>query len=322
MDSALEHEIVNKATGLLSILSKKDALSIFLLAKDGLKAETDTPQKIGLTRKQYYTRLKQLVDAGLIDKSGDIYLHTTLGTFVHQKHILELLEHMKNVKQMKMIDTLKRTRQFSEDEIANFVGKLTGSSPATKVSPKVEVIWSYEDMVSAIIERTEFCKNEILLATRFLNEIIINNILRKAKSGVNVKVLADVSLVKQYVDAENKGLALIDKNTTERVNVVGNPWYPGNVSRRLGKVPFCMVILDGKEVGIELINWNEPQKFNGVVFIKDENTCRALIDFYQKLWNCASEDIAKVLESSESSEVARVVGTKFMEKIQSENKTT
>ncbi len=322
MDSVLEHEIVNKATALLSILSKKDALSIFLLAKDGLKAETDTPQQIGLTRKQYYTRLKQLVDAGLIDKSGDTYLHTTLGTFVHQRHLLELLEQIRNIKQMKMIDTLKRTSQFSEDEIANFVGKIAGIAPATKVSPKVEVIWSYEDMVSTIIERTEFCKNEILLATRFLNEIIINNVLRKAKSGVNVKVLADVSLVKQYVDAENKSLALIDKNTTERVNVVGNPWYPGNVSRRLAKIPFCMIILDGKEVGIELIDWNEPQKFNGVVFIKDENTCGALIDFYQKLWNGASEDIAKVLESSESSEVAKVVGTKFMEKIQSENKTT
>jgi hypothetical protein len=34
--------------------------------------------------------------------------------------------------------------------------------------------------LSAIVERIEFSKNEILLASRHLNEIILNNILRKA----------------------------------------------------------------------------------------------------------------------------------------------
>jgi len=125
MNTVLEHELVNRTTDLLSILSKKDALTIFLLAKDGLKAQTDTPQKIGLTRKQYYTRLKQLVDCGLIDKYGDTYQHTTLGAIIHQEHVLQLLEHVRNVKQMKMVDALKRTRQFSEDDIAKFVDKTT-----------------------------------------------------------------------------------------------------------------------------------------------------------------------------------------------------
>ncbi len=36
----------------MSVLSKYDALSIFVLAKNGLKSELDTPQKIGLTKKQ------------------------------------------------------------------------------------------------------------------------------------------------------------------------------------------------------------------------------------------------------------------------------
>jgi len=37
-------------------------------------------------------------------------------------------------------------------------------------------------MVSAIVERVEFCNNEILLAGRYLDEIIINSVLRKANS--------------------------------------------------------------------------------------------------------------------------------------------
>ena len=98
---------------------------------------------------------------------------------------------MKSLKQMNMVDTLKNTNQFTDDDIMNFVGKVTGINFAgNTVSPKIEIVWTYEDMVSAIVERVEFCKHEIMLASRFLNEIIINNILRKSKSGVNVKVLS------------------------------------------------------------------------------------------------------------------------------------
>jgi len=122
MESILEQELVNKTAKLLSILSKNDALAIFLLAKDGLSAETDTPQKIGLTRKQYYTRLKQLVDAGLIDKSAGAYFHTTLGKFIYERHLLVLFEYVKNRSKMQMVDVLKRTRQFNEDEIMKLIG--------------------------------------------------------------------------------------------------------------------------------------------------------------------------------------------------------
>ena len=286
----LGQELVNMTTNLLSILSKKDALILFIHARDGFRAETDTPRKFNLTRKQYYNRLKQLVDYGLINKSLDEYKHTTLGSFVYQNHLLGLFEHIKNTKQMKMIDTLKQAEQFTEDEIEKFVQKMTGSSIVTNLSPKIEIVWSYEDMVSGIIERVEFCKREILLATRFLNEIIINNILRKAKGGVEVKVLADVSLVNQYLAMEKRGLGVIDEHTDERITVVANPWYPGVIDRRMAKIPYCLIALDGKISGIELIDWNNPEKFNGVIFIDDEKTCKRISDLYYTLWNNASEN--------------------------------
>ncbi len=106
---------------LLAILSKFDAISLFLLAKNGLKADTDAPKNIGLTRKQYYTRLKQLVDSGLIEKRDGSYFHTTMGSFVHEKHLASLLEGIKNSKQMKMIDVLRSTQNFSGEEISNFM---------------------------------------------------------------------------------------------------------------------------------------------------------------------------------------------------------
>lgn len=299
MKPSLEPELVNKVTDLLTVLSKKDALTIFLLAKDGLNAEADTPQKIGLTRKQYYTRLKQLVDANLIDKSGNAYVHTTLGTFVYQQHILELMAGVKSTKEMKMVDILKRARQFSENDIANFVGKITGVSTARSLLSSYRVIWSWEDMVSTVVERVNFAETEILLASRFTSEIIINAMIMKANAGVDVKVIADTELVKGFLSIASRKLQVLDKNSLERLNVVGNPWYPsGNAKRVYTDIPFSFIIFDCKEAYVELVDSHNVDKFSGCMLVNDERFCQELKTQFNKLWSAASDDLTKLLEAA------------------------
>jgi len=307
MAQNLEQELVNKTTNLLSILSKNDALTIFLLAKDGLKAETDTPQKIGLTRKQYYTRLKQLVDSGLIDKTGDIYSHTTLGNFIHERHLLVLLEHVNNVKKMQMADVLKRTKQFNEEEIMNFIGRTNGNL-TEQVQQFANIIWTYEDMVNMFVERTQFAKNEILLATRYLNETIINNVMLRAKSGIQVKVIADSKLIQNYVKEAGDNLKTPDKNTLERIKVVANPWYSSNVTRRFTEVPFSFVVFDRKEVGVELVNSKATDSFKASIFVKDEELARNLQEFYSTLWNNAEEDTSKLIDPGVVNQLKSLTG--------------
>jgi hypothetical protein len=293
-DLLVDMELVKNSTKLFSILSKKDTFTIFLFASRGLKAESSTLQTIGLSRKRYYTRLKQLTDAGLVSKSEGGYSHTTLGRIIYQKYLIGLMKQIANTKQMKMIDTLKRTKQFSEEDITKFVEKVTDSTNVAEniSAPRIEIAWTLEDMVSATVERVEFCKNEILIAARSFNEIIINNILRKTSSGIiKVKVIADVSLIGEYIKMnENKALDLNDKNAIERNNVLTNPWYPNNsnIDRRISRVPYNMLILDSMDVGLELIDWNEPRKFHGVVFIKDECVAKIMRDFYHKIWDIAA----------------------------------
>jgi predicted transcriptional regulator len=286
-----DQEAMKSSTKLLSVLSKKDNLSMFIFAKDGLKAESSTLQNLGLSRKVYYTRLRQLIDAGLISKSEGAYSYTTFGGIIYQRHIVKLIEEMKNKQQMMMIDTLKNTKEFSEEDIKNFVDRIahTSSGMNAEAPPKIEIAWTYQDMVSAIVERVQLCKNEILLASRSFNEIIINNILRKANSGIDVKVISDSSLVKQYIEAEDRGLSLNDKNSNERIKVVSNPWYPGKVKRRIARIPFSIIVLDGKEVGVEVVDWNEPKKFCGAIFIRHEKTSKTMLNFYNNMWDAATE---------------------------------
>jgi predicted transcriptional regulator len=120
----MEH--LRRLSGLLSLLSKMDALLIFILANAGVKSDTNTSDSIGLSRKQYYTRLKQLVDAGLIQKHNRFYLHTTMGKFIYARLFDTMLASLKNRTEMKMLDVLREDPEFSSDEF--YIKDLLGST--------------------------------------------------------------------------------------------------------------------------------------------------------------------------------------------------
>jgi predicted transcriptional regulator len=293
MSETYNNELVNRATRMLSILSKKDALTIFLLAKEGLKAETDTSHTIGLTRKQYYTRLHQLVDAGLLQKSRNNYVHTTLGTLVHQRQLLQLLEQLRNAKQIKMIDVLRRNTQFSDDDIAKFLGKMMGmNSLSVERAHTSEITWAYEDMVSMAVRRLEASKNSIRVALRFHNEIILRSILLKARSGVQVRIVADAGSVEHYLNMDRHVVS--EKEHGENLSSERSSWFRDNVAVRMTSVPFSMLMLDDKEAGIELIDATDLLKFRGSIFINSESVCATLSNLYEELWNNASPDLSNV----------------------------
>ncbi len=300
---ALEKASFESTAKLLSVLSKKNNLMLFMSAKNGLLADSSSPHNAGLSKKIYYTSLKRLINSGLIIKTGGKYLHTSLGSVIYESHILKLTEQMRNTKHLRMIDTLKYSGGFSDTDIEKFISNLTGVRTSTPDIPaRIEMVWTYEEMVSAIVERTEFCRNEILLASRYFNEIIINSILRKAKLGVDVKVISEKSLVTQFFE-QNNHMMLNDKNSLERSNVVGNPWYPGKIDRQVGNVPFSIIIFDRKEVGIEFIDANEPKIFKSAIFIRDEQTSKIMMEYFQKMWDTNPKDttISTTTESSVSS---------------------
>jgi hypothetical protein len=269
-----------------------------------------------LSRKRYYKALKQLRDTGLIEKLNGIYSHTSFGRVIYQRNLIELAEYKKYFKEMKIVDDIKGNNlKVTEDSLVSFFEKLIGLKSNT-VSPSiaatatataascmnnlknVEIVWTYEEMVSLLLKCVDLCKDEILIASRVSPEVLINRILHKCKLGVHVKVLADVDLVKRYFKLHkvNKiGSNNQDKNAAERMNVIVNPWYPEkNVNRKICKIPFGMIIIDGKEVGIEIIDQTDPKKFSTGILLRDEKASRVMKEYYEKLWNNAYSDIAKV----------------------------
>jgi hypothetical protein len=114
-------EVIRNACKLFSVLSKQDALLLFTRAKDGLYSNKDSPSLNNLTRKQYYTRLRNLVDVGLVKKDGDSYTHTTFGSLIYQNYLAIMLHGVKNFKHIQMIDALKETQTLSNDDVTNLM---------------------------------------------------------------------------------------------------------------------------------------------------------------------------------------------------------
>src|SRR5205823_10693761 len=131
----------------------------------------------------------------------------------------------------------------------------------------IDIILSFDNVIETLVQRIDCCKSEILISTRICPEIVINKILEKSKLGVKVKVVADIDLVKEYFRTQQKFVDNLneDKNPIEeRKCVIANPWYPDKtINRRIADIPFGMIILDKTEVGIELVNSNNPKEFYG-----------------------------------------------------------
>ena len=94
MTTSASQRVVSSPRNLFSILSHNETLEMFAMAKDGLKISPSIIDKLDISPKAYYRALKQLKNAGLVEKRKDkvgiiMYFHTTFGSIVYQRNVVE-----------------------------------------------------------------------------------------------------------------------------------------------------------------------------------------------------------------------------------------
>lgn len=119
-----DNEFVKKTHEIILSLSSKENLTLFQMASSGVKYNFFLLEKSGISRKKYYRGLKMLRDAGLVRKFGNRYLHTTFGRLVYHE-ILKIEKYTDHSSEMKMIDILKDSGQFSQNEMSAFINKVS-----------------------------------------------------------------------------------------------------------------------------------------------------------------------------------------------------
>jgi hypothetical protein len=288
---------------LLNILSKKDNFIMFVLAKDGLRSTLSTPEKLGLTKKQYYTRLNHLIHAGLItngssqDRSDNgnssIYFHTTLGKIIFHNHIGPMIQEVKNSKTLLMVDILKSTKRFTDLDIETFVSpileKLNVILPtATDKLARIRVLLSEAEVGPTLEKVIQQCHRDIFIATRTYAKSVMQQILQRAISGVKVRILADTDL-DGYLGDRVENIILGDYTDRES-NAFKYIQIQENVLTRRTKVPFEILLLDEKFLVIGLIDRRNIEKFNAAIIIEDMNISKAVTEYFSDLWAKSGEN--------------------------------
>jgi sugar-specific transcriptional regulator TrmB len=249
-----------------------------------------------MSKKQYYNALHKLKILGLLEKTDGLYHHTVSGSILYKQVIQQIIQLSKRQKELRIIDVLKKTGQYSDDEIRKFIEQITKDN--NNLVPKSAatnntIINSYEEMVKTIRDRIELANREILIATRTSFDEGIAALINSIKLGVKVRILVDERLISEYHRVysssiqKSESLPVIHaKHSEERMKVVENPWYHSDVEieRRVGQIPFGLIIFDRNEVGIELVDSYNPDKFTAGILVKDSQIGDAMLKLYEKLW--------------------------------------
>lgn len=283
---------------ILSILASPDVFRLFSYADRGFVLSVSLLEKLQMSNKQYYKALHKLKLLGLLEKRDGVYHHSISGSILYKQVVQQIAQLSKHEREFKIINVLKSSGQFSDDEIKKFVEQITKDDDNTSSVPGgvrvfPNILISQENIIKTLCQRIEKANNEILIATRISMDEVIASLIESIKLGVKVRVLVDERLIAQYrrfyypETEKSDSPSHVDRYAEERVKVVENPWYQSGVKieRRVGKVPFGLIILDKKEVGIELVDSYNPDKFSTGILLKDSRqVVDAMLKQYEEMW--------------------------------------
>ena len=284
------------AQQMLAVLASADAFKLFVYAERGFVFSLFLLEKLRMSKKQYYNALHKLKILGLLEKTDGLYHHTISGSILHKQVVQQLVQLSKHQGELKIIDVLKKTGQYSDNEIIKFIEQITkdyNHIPKSVGANNNTIITSHEEMVKTVRERIELANNEILIATRISFDEGIAALINSIKLGVKVRILLDERLISEYHRVyypniqESDSIPVIAKHSEERMKVIENPWYHSGVEieRRVGQIPFGLIIFDGNEVGIELVDSYNPDKITAGILVKDSQIGDAMLKLYEDMWN-------------------------------------
>jgi predicted transcriptional regulator len=273
---------------ILDALGNEDAFSIFIYVEKGMFSSKVAIQELGLTQKRFYSRLKELIDVGLIEKNEGEYTYTTLGR-VFSKVGYSLLEVLENKDQFELLERLRDNANLSSSE----VNKITSvvSKGSTDVSglfnliflsekqKKVEVLSSYEKLVEKLVEEINASKDYIHLASRYIDNKVVDSIFQAMKRGVKSKgIIANENLENKFNKLE---LILSPSLILSMLQYFSDPEIGD--SMRDGHVPFSFCIIDGQRCFFELPSVGN-RDFAIAFFVEDNEIGARFTKIFNSVW--------------------------------------
>jgi len=288
LSDALKSIDLGGLTEILTALANEDAIKIFITAQGGIEKSTQAIHELGLTQKRYYSRLRELMDAGLIEKRENAYRHTTTGAICYTlgKSVNAALAQRDS---LDLVDRVRRSRSFSTKQTTQILQALTPRDLASSLEGgglihPARLLDEGSLLVSELIARIEGAKERIYLAAEDPDARVMEALIRAAQRKIDLSLLTGES-----------------HKLSERIQVLQlilNPGFAHAVldlllARELkvkhGDVPFTFCVIDGTFALIELAD-PFTNDFQAGFTLESPVVCHRLVQTFEGLFQQAEED--------------------------------
>lgn len=283
-------DIIRFGLQLFDIFSNLDTLRIFLYAYDGIRNSKRAMEELGLTPKRYYSRLRELVEMGVLKKGEEGYEYTPLGKALYQLGYY-LLDVLKNRERLKLIGELMKSDLLDFHETKQILEIISGESEGLELVLRslyregkmgsVERIGSYDELVDQLVRDIESAEKSINLASRYIDVRVVEACTKAMRRGIEFKViLSKGNLSSKF----NKLKLLLSPSILKMMMKIISSNIAIDKFIREGEIPYSFCIIDGRTCFFELPSIVEGE-FSIAFRVVDEGVAGRFKKLFHKLWN-------------------------------------
>lgn len=280
---------------LFSVLSSSDSLRVFELAAQGIIPSKMTFDKIKLSRAQYYRKIKQLSDLGLVSEDENekgVYRHTPLGEIVYQNHVVTLKRIALDNNMMEVVAKFILKNKSPNESFRSAMKQVTrelieGTDPALSSLGNLrlcENIDEYQSLVSRLVRET---KADLRLAIRNLDLGVIQALLDSAERGVRIEMIytgwkgfhsnMNVDPLEELLTSARRSYP----RATQSIH--SNP----NFSIKRTNIRYGFLVSDNAKIAIEIADPDDIQSFFAGVILESRDLAPKLVSFFERSFETA-----------------------------------
>jgi hypothetical protein len=241
-----------KLASLIDILGDPNTLKILDQASTGFESKKEKIEQLEITPRKYYRSLRKLYSSGLIVSFENKYKLSSLGEFMH-----------------KIIFNDASTYLFEDQTLLE---------PLKEVGKKIEIriINNYRDLTSLLSKSIEKSNSQILLATRYVDLIVVQSIIFALQRNVKVKTITNEKVdFSSFIKLVGGFLKNIRPNALKFV--------AGQDNYRVGDVPFSFIIVDDEITIFEI-----PDKEFQLAFVSThKEVANSLSHLFWETWKAS-----------------------------------
>ena len=268
-------------------LADRHSRNIVKMAYYGSKGPSMS-DKVNISKKQFYSRLRRLRDIGVIEKRDSIYRTTTFGSLIYNGQVKPLEDIIANYWNLKAVDVLKSRQDFPLREKEKLIEEMIQSTSLKSIVNGTHlsgfsVIKDYNKLVLEVTRLLESAQKEVYLATRYHDPHFSKLMFHKiANEGLMMHMLDGLP---DQISVENRLNAILrvppNRETFEIVNKI---IHSQRFELRKAKLSASFMVVDGTTVCYETTDYINPEQFTlAISHYDDPYLAQRFISYYRTL---------------------------------------